>query len=518
MTHAELATILFGNFSPEERTVPDSVTYPGRNAAVMAAINGAIQEAYTRSPVWVHHAEFGVVLHAPTAVTISCVENSTAATINQFEAWMEGCAIVIAGHDIDNRIMEATGGSFFASATVNPSGGDNSVLYTAISSGQSGNSITITYDAAAAQFTTTVNVSDLSITITPGTKARMIVTDTGGGLEDTNTDPVVFTDLSYAGNDGTYDFWSSNGEQTYPGVGNYYRAYGVTGFWTLDVWIGSSQVAEWSSTDPVADPSQVTTWNPVGGTGTPVVTAGTSSAQQVIDAINSDFAAAVLVSASASGTVTGEVASVGPVSLAGGDGGVSLLFPYAGDTGTVDATVYHTSISIPAAVMRILKPVIANLVELIPVANPHSHQSATFGDFASNPRQNLVPRNIRVGETKGKVTGYKTESHHVSNTATPTQRMRIVPAPAEAGFLTYQATMRPPFVTSLSATSVFPIPHEFVESILLPMALFRLSRAPFFRNQEAIPGLADGYRQALADLDALTPQEDNERRMRPIYG
>ena len=26
------------------------------------------------------------------------------------------------------------------------------------------------------------------------------------------------------------------------------------------------------------------------------------------------------------------------------------------------------------------------------------------------------------------------------------------------------------------------------------------------------------YRQALADLDALTPQQDNERRMRPLYG
>ena len=46
MNIAECAANLLRYFSPEERSIPDSVTYPGRNAEVLTAINGAFQELF----------------------------------------------------------------------------------------------------------------------------------------------------------------------------------------------------------------------------------------------------------------------------------------------------------------------------------------------------------------------------------------------------------------------------------------------------------------------------------------
>jgi hypothetical protein len=104
MTIAAIAAQLLTYFSPEERNVPDSATYPGRNAAVALAMNGALQELYGNASPWVRFDDRGVLINAPTTVTLAVTQGSTAATVTGWADWMAGCSIIISGSAIDNRI------------------------------------------------------------------------------------------------------------------------------------------------------------------------------------------------------------------------------------------------------------------------------------------------------------------------------------------------------------------------------------------------------------------------------
>jgi hypothetical protein len=104
MTIAQVAAHLLGYFTPEERSIPDAAAYPGRNAAVLAAINAALQETASQGRPWAITDVRGAILNAPKSVTIATTAGSTAAIITGWESWMAGCAIVIAGEPIDNQI------------------------------------------------------------------------------------------------------------------------------------------------------------------------------------------------------------------------------------------------------------------------------------------------------------------------------------------------------------------------------------------------------------------------------
>lgn len=104
MTINQAAIRLLGLFSPEERLIPDSVTYPGRNAAVAGAINGALQKLFTDNGPWVRKDARAALIYAPTAITVAVVNGSTAATVTGWQSWMAGCLIVIDGDEAENRI------------------------------------------------------------------------------------------------------------------------------------------------------------------------------------------------------------------------------------------------------------------------------------------------------------------------------------------------------------------------------------------------------------------------------
>lgn len=104
MTITQAATSLLTHFAPEERSIPDAVLYPGRNAWVVQALNSALQECWTDNLPWVRPDERGVILYAPAVVSVACVNGSTAATITGWAEWMAGCSIVIEGADNDNQI------------------------------------------------------------------------------------------------------------------------------------------------------------------------------------------------------------------------------------------------------------------------------------------------------------------------------------------------------------------------------------------------------------------------------
>ena len=105
-----LASQLLTLFSPEERSIPDHADYPGRNGAVLLAMNGALQELFGKSSPWASEDERGAVLRAPASgVTISVIDGSTAATISAstWQDWFSGCQIQIAGASVENRIKNS---------------------------------------------------------------------------------------------------------------------------------------------------------------------------------------------------------------------------------------------------------------------------------------------------------------------------------------------------------------------------------------------------------------------------
>jgi hypothetical protein len=104
MNIAEAAAIAITNFSSEERSIPDSGTYPGRNAAVRSAMNGALQELFGKGRAWARNDARGVLIYAPTTVTIAVTQGSSAGTVTGWQAWMAGCTIVIDGESNDNQI------------------------------------------------------------------------------------------------------------------------------------------------------------------------------------------------------------------------------------------------------------------------------------------------------------------------------------------------------------------------------------------------------------------------------
>lgn len=108
MTINGVAQLLLQHLSPEERSIPDHSNYPGRNAAVMAAINGALQEMHATEYPWVGASDDGAILNAPTTVTLQTLAGSKKATVNDWQAWMGGCTIAITGETIDNRIINHT--------------------------------------------------------------------------------------------------------------------------------------------------------------------------------------------------------------------------------------------------------------------------------------------------------------------------------------------------------------------------------------------------------------------------
>ncbi len=108
MTVYEIAKRLLTNFSPEEREIPDNDNYPGRNAAVLEAINGALQELFGKGGPWVRDDDAGDSIYPPTAVTVAVTSGSKSATITGWQSWMAGCTIAIDGAEVDNEIKNAS--------------------------------------------------------------------------------------------------------------------------------------------------------------------------------------------------------------------------------------------------------------------------------------------------------------------------------------------------------------------------------------------------------------------------
>ena len=204
-----------------------------------------------------------------------------------------------------------------ASITLDPGGSNNAILFTAVTAGSAGNSLTVQIMVpAAATATTAAAVSGTAIWITPGDSARMILS---GSMSPAPPASI----LPYAGVVGGMAMWSSDGSTLiligtparaiiYYNTDRWYAKWGVSGAWTYVAYKVSSATS----------PAGLTGWTVTTGTTSPTVTAAASDANQ---ATNACFAAApvlaLVTAVNAPGNDgSGVISAVAATHLAGGAG------------------------------------------------------------------------------------------------------------------------------------------------------------------------------------------------------
>jgi len=207
-----------------------------------------------------------------------------------------------------NGTGAVTGASVTASLTTNLAGANNDLTFEAVEAGYAGNSISVAYSTAVAPVAaTTVTVSGKAITVTRAAKARMVVTGT--------LSPDVAGTYLYMGDTEGKPLYRVDGDPDGYLIG-----------WDGSAWyLGNTGM--FYSTQNVATPDLVTAWVAVGGAaGVPTVTAGATTARQVMDAIAASVAASALVEAHTPGEnyTYGEVPAMAKTNLANGVSGSSL--------------------------------------------------------------------------------------------------------------------------------------------------------------------------------------------------
>lgn len=218
-----------------------------------------------------------------------------------------------------------------ASLTVNPTGTNNSVDYTAVVYGIAGENVSVAYTAPV-QTGLDVSVSGDAITVACGTKHRMVVTGT--------LSPDATGTLVYAGDDNDVKMWSSDGTRDNPPSSGSYTVImsfmiAETLYWKIIHYTdGGEPDGIWISEEYKEFPDGLSYVIHDTETGTPTVTAALPTAQQVIDAVEADAEASDLVTPAANGTVTGAVAAVAAAHLSGGVDGTPAKLGRTATDGT----------------------------------------------------------------------------------------------------------------------------------------------------------------------------------------
>jgi hypothetical protein len=309
MTINAIATRLLTHFSFEERAIPDSATYPGRNAAVLGAMNGAMQEMFDSSSLWLRQTKRGAILKAPATVNIALTNGSTAGVIDAgvWQDWFAGCTLIVSGSEYDNRITNA-------------------------------------------------------------------------------------------------------------------------------------------------------------------------------------------------------------------ERNVVLMLPHEGASGTFPCTIYQDSVALATDVLGVFSPVRIDRRDIFPSETLDAFTSRSsekdFGFSRQYSGNRIAPQ---AASTAGRPLTYDVVSWSPSSTTAPASRIRLYPAPDKAYSLDYEAKLLPPAITSLASTDTLPVPHQWIDSIFLPIAEKRLSASPFWQGIIGRDMLAANYTQALELLRSASPRKQRGMTLRPPY-
>jgi hypothetical protein len=198
----------------------------------------------------------------------------------------------------------------------------------------------------------------------------------------------------------------------------------------------------------------------------------------------------------------------------------SLILPHDGPTGTTTVTIYHDSIDLGVTIAGVLKPVkIAGGTPLTPVSSPSqltpyrdSDQDYGIHHHITDP----IYRELDKGEYLGTPRLYTVDTYIPDAYTSPTFRLRISPAPDKQMLLQARVKYRAPILTEDSFFENLPCPLDYVESILLPIALQHLTASQFFRNDAGKAEIARQYTRALQLAKSAAPQSASALFMRPL--
>jgi hypothetical protein len=187
-------------------------------------------------------------------------------------------------------------------------------------------------------------------------------------------------------------------------------------------------------------------------------------------------------------------------------------------TTTVSATVLHDSVALATDVLGVLKPVtIVDGPSLVQVPSPAHMHGVSLNDDYDRKRIDRYQSVLfeRRSENLGVPVVYYVDTWTPAS-GDPTFRLRVAPAPLDATWIDWREKVRPPAFTTVNAT-VIPLAHNLVESVLLPVAIQRLSASPFFRAEDTSrQEIARQYQMARKLLRQTHPATP-PARIRPAY-
>ena len=199
----------------------------------------------------------------------------------------------------------------------------------------------------------------------------------------------------------------------------------------------------------------------------------------------------------------------------------TLASPYMGTSGTVQATVYGDCIQLDGTIGKVVTPVeIPNLIPLTPATSRADFYKYIGAPGVTTTAGSAMPyfgfRRIVQRPIAWFVEGY----HDPALPYLP-RRLRVGPLPDSTYAISYRVSINPPLYSAADIDNgdhttdpgtTFPIPNQWVESILLPFALIRYTASPSFKNDAKVQEIGRQYQLAKGILQNATRGQVSLRR------
>lgn len=199
-----------------------------------------------------------------------------------------------------------------------------------------------------------------------------------------------------------------------------------------------------------------------------------------------------------------------------GSGAYALLFPYSGTSAAGDGTaiVYYDAINLASNAVEILPPIqLVGYGQLWPLTSQVDlYESGSYSDDHGRIQTWSEPWADRNGQREiNQPQEYLVEANR-RYTGEITACIRVNPLPNILYRLRWQQRFAAPRITGIEDTTAYLIPHDYVESILMPIVRKNFSTWPNFTGRTE--GLDDDMADALAILDRISkPQQHIETRV-----
>jgi hypothetical protein len=196
-----------------------------------------------------------------------------------------------------------------------------------------------------------------------------------------------------------------------------------------------------------------------------------------------------------------------------GSGTYALLFPYAGTSaaGNGTATVYYDAINLASNAVEILPPIqLVGYGQLWPLtAQVDLYEPGSYSDDHGRVSSYAMPWSDRDGQREiNQPREYIVEANRRYDGAI-TVCIRVNPLPPTLYRLRWQQRYAAPRITGIADTTAYLIPHDYIESILMPIVRKNFSTWPNFTGRTE--GLDDDVADAIGILNRISqPQQHIE--------